>query len=42
MKKELIVKCDCNCSCLSLDKFEEEVYYVTLYKSTNKNFIYID
>jgi hypothetical protein len=33
-KKELIVKCTDNCSCLSIDKFEDETqYYVTTYKS---------
>lgn len=33
-KTELIVKCTDNCSCLSIDKFEDEpVYYITTYKS---------
>lgn len=33
-KKELIVKCEDNCSCISFDKWlDEEDYYVTFYKS---------
>jgi hypothetical protein len=33
-KTELIIKCVDNCSCLSIDKYEDEpMYYVTTYKS---------
>lgn len=33
-KTELVVKCADNCSCLSIDKFEDEpMYYITTYKS---------
>jgi len=33
-KKELIVKCTDNCSCLSIDKYEDEPeYYITTYRS---------
>lgn len=41
-KKEMIVKCVDNCSCLSIDKFDNEnEYYVTFYKSyNNKRFTY--
>jgi len=38
-KKELILKCEDNCSCVSVDKWENEpIYYLTFYKSyPNKN-----
>lgn len=41
-KKEMVVKCVDNCSCLSIDKFDDEnEYYVTFYKSyDNKRFLY--
>lgn len=41
-KKEMIVKCVDNCSCLSVDKFDNEnEYYVTFYKSySDKRFTY--
>jgi hypothetical protein len=33
-KKELIVKCVDNCSCLSVDKWDaEDTYFITTYKS---------
>jgi len=33
-KTELIVKCTDNCSCLSVDKFDDEpLYFITTYKS---------
>lgn len=33
-KTELIVKCTDNCSCLSIDKFDDEpLYFITTYKS---------
>jgi hypothetical protein len=33
-KKELIVKCNDNCSCLSVDKWDDEdTYFITTYKS---------
>jgi hypothetical protein len=33
-KKEVIVKCNDNCSCMSIDKWlDEEFYYVTFYTS---------
>jgi len=33
-KSELIVKCTDNCSCMSIDKYEDEPeYYITTYKS---------
>lgn len=33
-KKEVIVKCNDNCACMSIDKWEdEEFYYVTFYTS---------
>jgi len=33
-KKEIIVKCEDNCSCLSVDKWDDdEFYFVTLYNS---------
>ena len=33
-KKELIVKCNDNCSCLSVDKWDgEDDYFITTYKS---------
>jgi len=32
--KNVIVKCTDNCSCLSIDKWDDEpIYYVTFYKS---------
>lgn len=34
-KKSLIVKCDDNCSALSIDKWDDDVYYITTYKSYN-------
>lgn len=35
-KKSLIVKCNDNCSALSIDKWDEDdVYYLTTYKSYN-------
>ena len=39
-KSEIIVKCVDNCSCMSVDKFNDETdYYVTFYKSYgNKSF----
>ena len=36
-KKDIIVKCVDNCSCLSVNKFDDEdEYYVTFYKSYYK------
>ncbi len=36
-KKEIMVKCVDNCSCLSVDKFDDENnYYITFYKSYGK------
>jgi hypothetical protein len=33
-KKELIVKCNDNCSALSIDKWDDDdIYYITTYKS---------
>lgn len=33
-KRELIVKCTDNCSCVSVDKWsDEDFYYLTFYKS---------
>lgn len=32
-KNELIVKCLDNCSCLSVDRWDEEEYIITTYKS---------
>jgi hypothetical protein len=33
-KKEVVVKCDDNCSCVSIDKWvDEPEYYITFYKS---------
>jgi hypothetical protein len=35
-KKSLIVKCNDNCSALSIDKWnDDDVYYITTYKSYN-------
>lgn len=35
-EKSLIVKCNDNCSALSIDKWDEDdVYYITTYKSYN-------
>lgn len=34
---KLIVKCTDNCSCLSVDKFDDEpLYFITTYKSYSK------
>jgi hypothetical protein len=40
-KKELIVKCTDNCSCLSVDKWDgEDDYFITTYKSySTKNWL---
>jgi hypothetical protein len=40
-KTEIIVKCNDNCSCLSIDKWDDEdTYFITTYKSySNKNII---
>jgi len=32
-KTEVIVKCQDNCSCLSIDKWDDSEYFVTLYNS---------
>lgn len=33
-KKEVIIKCTDNCSCMSIDKFNDEPeYYITFYRS---------
>jgi len=33
-KRELIIKCTDNCSCVSVDKWsDEDIYYLTFYKS---------
>jgi hypothetical protein len=33
-KTELIIKCSDNCSCISVDKFEDEPeYFITTYRS---------
>lgn len=41
-RTEVIVKCKDNCSCLSIDKFDNESddYFITIFKSySTKNFI---
>lgn len=44
-KNEVIVKCDCNCSCMSVDCWDEEddlekEYFITFYNSyENRGFI---
>ena len=34
--KELILKCKDNCSCLSIDKWDDDDYIITMYNSYNK------
>lgn len=35
-KKELILKCTCNCSCLSIDSWGKDEYFITTYKNERK------
>lgn len=40
-KKELIIKCTDNCSCLSIDNWEgEDSYFIMTYKNERKPFWY--
>ncbi len=35
-KKEIIVKCQDNCSCMSVDKWDDSEYFVTFYNAYNE------
>lgn len=39
MKTEVIIKCEDNCSAISIDSWEDEdIYYITFYKTADKGF----